>query len=151
MKNRLEVLTPEQAAAVLQLPVSTVRQLCAEGRIPRAAKVGGEWRILELGLAEMLLGIPTSIYPWPEVSGVYFVAADRLVKIGRANSVARRLNGAKAFTPHELHLLAVLPGDGSQERQIHERFAHLRAHGEWFSLTRELLRFIHDVRKGRAA
>jgi excisionase family DNA binding protein len=39
-----QVLTPEEAAAIVKLPVKTVRELCARGEIP-ARKMGRRWRI----------------------------------------------------------------------------------------------------------
>jgi hypothetical protein len=31
------------------------------------------------------------------------------------------------------------------ERSFHNKFDHLRKHGEWFAPAPELLRFIHDL------
>ncbi len=43
--SSLVIYTPEEAAAVLKVPPKTVTALCAQGRIPGAAKVGRRWRI----------------------------------------------------------------------------------------------------------
>jgi excisionase family DNA binding protein len=45
-----DVLTPEEVAEILRVPPKTIVQLCREGRIPRAAKVGRQWRILRSAL-----------------------------------------------------------------------------------------------------
>ena len=45
-----DVLTPEEVAEILRVPAKTIVQLCREGRIPRAAKVGRQWRILRSAL-----------------------------------------------------------------------------------------------------
>src|SRR5215813_10144833 len=39
-----EIMTPHQAAEVLQLPAKTVVMLCARGDLP-ACKLGRQWRI----------------------------------------------------------------------------------------------------------
>lgn len=46
------LLTPEEAAAALQLRPRTVVLLCRQGRIP-AEKIGGRWRIPVAWLEEV--------------------------------------------------------------------------------------------------
>jgi excisionase family DNA binding protein len=47
--------TLEQAASILQIPVTTARQMCREGRLP-ACKVGQRWRIPRAWLEEYMRG-----------------------------------------------------------------------------------------------
>jgi excisionase family DNA binding protein len=49
-----DVLTPGEAAAVLKLPVKTITQLCRQGRVPGAAKVGRQWRVRRWALDVLL-------------------------------------------------------------------------------------------------
>jgi excisionase family DNA binding protein len=49
------VLTLEQAASLLQIPVTTARQMCREKRLP-AFKVGQTWRIPRTWLEEYIMG-----------------------------------------------------------------------------------------------
>ena len=69
---------------------------------------------------------------------VYFAQKEQggLIKIGWSRSVASRLQnlGAK--------LLGAIPGDEAVEKKIHQLFAHLRSHHEWFNPADELLEFI---------
>ena len=54
------------------------------------------------------------------------------VKIGKANSVGRRLRELEVASPHELHIEAVADWPDGEERRLH---IYLRAHyvrGEWF-------------------
>ncbi len=55
----LEVLTPEEAAKILKVSPRTVVDLCAAGRIPRAAKIGRRWRIPADGLADLFPPVPS--------------------------------------------------------------------------------------------
>jgi excisionase family DNA binding protein len=50
-----DVLTPEEAAAVLKLNLETVRRLLREGKLP-GAKIGRSWRILRRDLERYLAG-----------------------------------------------------------------------------------------------
>lgn len=87
---------------------------------------------------------------------VYFVqrgGAEGLIKIGvtrqgiesrlqTLRSELRRLAPAdEALTP-----LLVVPGDRTTESRMHDRFAALRDHGEWFRPGPELLSFIVAAR-----
>jgi excisionase family DNA binding protein len=47
--------TPEQAASALQLGITTVRQMCREGRLP-SFKAGAQWRIPKAWLCEFMRG-----------------------------------------------------------------------------------------------
>jgi hypothetical protein len=87
--------------------------------------------------------------PAPTNDYVYFVGAPGMVKIGRSRNPHDRLVGLRSGIPLPLELLAVLP-DGSQERELHERFAHLRLKGEWFRREAELEEFIADLRRQTA-
>ncbi len=62
----LDVLTPEEAGALLRVPVKTVVQLFRQGRIPTAVKVGRRWRILRSGLSAMFAGNSPQVTPTSE-------------------------------------------------------------------------------------
>ncbi len=77
---------------------------------------------------------------------VYFIQASTgQIKIGRALSAQRRLGILQIGSPIPLKLMAVTKGTFRLERQLHERFNHLRIHGEWFSPGPELLELIDKV------
>ena len=48
-------LTPEQGAELMQLPLSTFIQLCAEGKIPGRC-IGRAWRFLRTDLVRFVHG-----------------------------------------------------------------------------------------------
>lgn len=76
---------------------------------------------------------------------VYFIQAGQYIKVGRAKDVMSRLDQLKAGSPFPLTLLGAIPGSRKREIQIHEKFKHLRAHGEWFSRCPEIENYIRDT------
>ena len=75
----------------------------------------------------------------------YFVAGAGMVKIGTTNSLETRLKTLQCGSPVPLELLGVCL---LEEKDIHQRFKHLRKHDDWFLLTQELVSFIEGVRVG---
>lgn len=93
----LDLLTPDEAASELKVPVRTVVQLCAQGRIPGAAKVGRRWRIPRAALERLFAfdeaSVPSAAGPRGDPTG----AAARKVrpaKTSRAEILAL-LRGGK--------------------------------------------------------
>lgn len=77
---------------------------------------------------------------------VYFVGASQgPVKIGHTSSLHSRLIKLQVGHPHQLRVLAILPGDAELEAQMHERFSAARIRGEWFKRTSELRSFMREV------
>ena len=82
---------------------------------------------------------------------VYLVERQGFVKIGYTSNLNNRLAAlpketirVEGMTPGPVQLLTVIPGDRSLERQMHRRFADLRAGGEWFRLEGSLLVFLEQ-------
>lgn len=73
---------------------------------------------------------------------VYFLdcPAVNRIKIGTAVCAERRIEAVRLICPSETFLLGVIRGDLAEERALHERFADLRRHGEWFEGTDYLRR-----------
>lgn len=70
---------------------------------------------------------------------VYVIAGNGLVKIGSVKpslaplgSLLARLRSIQAMSPTPLALLRLYTGGPAYERELHQRFADKRAHGEWF-------------------
>jgi hypothetical protein len=67
---------------------------------------------------------------------VYVIRAEtlRLVKIGFTNNSLKRRGEMQVGSPDILTLQTVFTTDDPQwwEKTLHERFQHLRSHGEWF-------------------
>ncbi len=70
------------------------------------------------------------------------------VKIGIATKPVARLHNLQLMSPTELELICSCKGGRTYEREIHERFAAQRLHGEWFNLTREQVRSIAEEMNG---
>ena len=77
---------------------------------------------------------------------VYFIedANGGLVKIGYATDITRRLQTLQTATSHKLKLLGLTFGGPEKEKEIQEKFQHLRIVGEWFRPSIELLNFINE-------
>lgn len=77
---------------------------------------------------------------------VYFIAdpKNQLVKIGLAKDPKARLRNLQTANGNPLRMLCVIPGDATTEKEMHRRFAHTRAHGEWFHASGELAVFVTD-------
>ena len=80
---------------------------------------------------------------------VYFIVATnrtkRLLKIGKARDVPRRLSQIQVGCPYRLHLFGVISCYSDQqafavEKAAHEVFAKkkVRANGEWFRFTKAI-------------
>jgi hypothetical protein len=58
-----------------------------------------------------------------------------MVKIGITTNLTTRLRDLRHSSPVPIVLLWQTPGASSIECELHVRFAHRRAHGEWFSFA----------------
>lgn len=61
------------------------------------------------------------------------------VKIGVANDPKKRLADLQRTSPVDLVIIGARPGDTFVERELHERFADFRLHGEWFEASPVIL------------
>ena len=69
----------------------------------------------------------------------YLVQADLgsgHVKIGKSIDPERRLKVMQSGSPIKLKIVAVLEGDF--EKEYHDRFKHLKVHGEWFEAHQDI-------------
>lgn len=83
---------------------------------------------------------------------VYFAqdTDSQLIKIGRVKNfedVEARINALQLGSPVKLNILTVLNCNPHYETKLHQKFAHLRVHGEWFRPTLELVEFIGQIKR----
>lgn len=78
---------------------------------------------------------------------VYFVQGVRggPIKIGFAADPATRLAELQVGSNVRLRILCAVPAALNDERTMHARFKKDRLHGEWFSASGRLKRFIADI------
>lgn len=78
---------------------------------------------------------------------VYFVQSiiGGPIKIGVTADVSERLRAYRTHHPYPLRVLATYRAKPDAERELHERFGHLRAEGEWFEAAPELLAFVAEI------
>lgn len=68
------------------------------------------------------------------------------VKIGFTNNPPRnRMQTFQTGSPYPLEVYAFLPATYDFERMLHETFAPLRSHGEWFHMDGRLLALVGDL------
>lgn len=70
-----------------------------------------------------------------QVTGVYFIVAAGLVKIGKASDCRGRLTALQCGSPVKLtlHRIVVTFRNQDLETALHKMFAAARRHGEWFA------------------
>jgi T5orf172 domain len=75
---------------------------------------------------------------------VYFIQAidGGRIKVGTTRQLKARLWSLSKEVGTKLRVLAVVKGHYPEEKSIHDRFAHLRAFGEWFEPGDDLMAFI---------
>ena len=78
---------------------------------------------------------------------VYFIEAVGLhrIKIGVSDNPEKRIKQLSTGSPVELKLIATIAGDSSLEKELHDRFKHLKQDKEWFHLTKELNEYIMSL------
>lgn len=82
---------------------------------------------------------------------VYFVECLPLeaVKIGFTRGSPReRLKGLQCGSPAPLRLNCYFPGSLEDERRLHQSFAFLRIHGEWFRASGKLSDMLYFLTSG---
>ena len=80
---------------------------------------------------------------------VYVLQDGGHVKIGRTCDPDLRIADLQTAHHRPLTLVCAVPAHAALERALHERFAHLKQKGEWFTLDAELTSFIDVMRAGR--
>jgi predicted nucleic acid-binding Zn ribbon protein len=97
-------------------------------------------------------GMPKAIAVLDELGHdewVYFVRGESTghIKIGYSTGCSSRLAQLQASAPERLVMVCTIHGDRRLEKQLHERFAKDRIHGEWFAPSAELLDFIDEIQE----
>jgi hypothetical protein len=82
---------------------------------------------------------------------VYFmkpVGAAGPVKIGCSGVPLQRLENLSTWAPEPLEIVVTIPGDFDTERSIHETFADLHSHREWFRADQRLTDLMQKLLDG---
>jgi hypothetical protein len=67
-----------------------------------------------------------------------------LVKIGFTTDVVARIGNMAGQSPVPITLLMTVPGSLEVEAEAHQQFKKSNHHGEWFSLTDELRKYLAE-------
>jgi hypothetical protein len=84
----------------------------------------------------------------PSKSRVYFLAGAGLIKIGVTTNPTSRIRSIRNSSPVALELLGLHEATLLFEMLMHQKFEHLRRHGEWFEDTPELRETIDAILNG---
>ena len=78
---------------------------------------------------------------------VYFFESSltKLIKIGFTKNVSKRKKQIEAMQGGPVNVLKTLFTYHRNEKYLHEKFSHLKTHGEWFAPDPELLTFIKEL------
>lgn len=82
---------------------------------------------------------------------VYFVkpvGMEGPIKIGCTVHTEERIIGLSVWSPFKLELMVAIPGDYALERNIHNCFADLHSHREWFEAGDRLVSAIEKLKAG---
>ena len=80
-------------------------------------------------------------------AGVYFLLSGQYVKIGMSMNVTGRVTQLQTSSPERIKFIAYIPCGTERDRrgleaELHDMWAELRSHGEWFRATPELIAWI---------
>lgn len=84
--------------------------------------------------------------PLPVGHCVYFIRGGAFIKIGKTRDLNARLPGIQTSYPEPLEVLLAIGGGRNLEKALHQKFASLRAEGEWFRAEPNLLTYIDEKR-----
>ncbi|OYV96661.1 MAG: hypothetical protein B7Z73_00330 [Planctomycetia bacterium 21-64-5] len=135
-------------AAALDEAVRGLR-LLADGLVSRCAPASAEAAAVAARIRELAdeLAFREAPNDRPGELFVYFIEAREAlrVKIGVARDPQARLAQLQTASGARLSLLGRVRGGRAFEAALHQRFAELRIHGEWFHLTDGLRRAIARI------
>ena len=102
------------------------------------------WMVRSVGLCLLALACLYNLHPQSVLHNqtcmIYCIInpEHKQAKIGYSANPASRLKQLKTGCPFPLSIAAVIQGTVQDERALHQKFAHLRGQGEWFSYAPEL-------------
>jgi len=76
---------------------------------------------------------------------VYFAYSAGRIKIGTSLYPEYRGKDLSMQAPHPVTIIMTVAGGYELEQEFHRLFGALREHGEWFRLSEEMRRFLHQT------
>lgn len=129
--------------------IDCVRQATRLAVERREARARMEAMNNEIELLKRKLNIKESSMATDLPSGyIYFITAPEAgrIKIGYTTKPEKRISGLMTSSAYRLETLRIIEGTREQEQAMHDRFAYLRVHREWFSDCAELREFIETLK-----
>ena len=148
------LLTVTESAQYLRCSASHLNKLRVTGGDPMFVKIGARVLYARADLDEWNADGKAERINGEYINGglVYFIESGEFIKIGfTSKSVGNRISDLSVATPHDLTVLATIPGTLKTEAKLHRRFAPSRHKREWFRKTPELMAFIPQLSERVAA
>ena len=81
---------------------------------------------------------------------IYLIKCDTTnsCKIGYSDNPLKRLGTLQTGNPYPLELISTIEGDLLKEKELHQRFSHLKLQGEWFDYSDEVKEFFEINENG---
>lgn len=79
---------------------------------------------------------------------IYFLSSNNLIKIGLTTNIKKRMAAISTMCSAPIELLGFIDGNKNTEASLHQKFANIRSHGEWFNKTDDLINFIEGACNG---
>lgn len=73
---------------------------------------------------------------------VYFIRAGKMVKIGFSTRPLERLRYLQTSHPGQMEIIGTMKGTYALEAKLHGSFHRYWVRGEWFELSRDIVRYI---------
>lgn len=118
-----------------------LRQVAERHAVREAAEAAKRKPVLDIDNPDDMDRLGRILSP---TSVVYFIRMGDLIKIGTTISIRKRVSQLSLTMSH---VLATEPGSEVLESRLHEKFAHLREHGEWFRPEPDLLEYVEEVKR----
>jgi hypothetical protein len=105
--------------------------------------------VLDPRPAAILQDVAVTPVTWEQPGFVYFLHAQlsNRIKIGFSLNPAKRYATIQTSCPEQLILMGTVPAAYRDEMALHQKFASIRIHREWFEAVPELLSYIKEVAK----
>jgi len=143
MTDRLAYRVPE-VCAMLGISPATLYRRAQRGEI--AIYKIRSCSLIKREDVEALLALPKPA-PAPKPAEVmdglvYFIDDGFFIKIGFSKDPEDRMIKLQTASPFKLRLLHSIVANRRLEREFHQKFRHLKSHGEWFRGESELRAYI---------
>lgn len=92
------------------------------------------------------IGLTNSCILFIFVYMVYFIEANKRIKIGYTENPTQRISDIQVSSPYKINVLLLINGTVRYEKLIHKKFKPYRLRGEWFSYNKNIIEYINNLK-----